>query len=387
MTTNTLRALATALLLSSATVTAAVMTVSPAEAATVRPQVGAALNAAIKDAAAGNGSAANEKIREAESAGNLTPSEQQAIEQTKSYVAAKTGNFAGGGGSATAAKAKFANDYNAGRYSAVVGEDADLLRKYGAMDGQSEVIVAQAYYLMHDYDQCMRMVRGMGRAGQSTMELLMRCAYETHDEQAMQGALEQLVVDYNQPKYWSDLLDSADRTSGLSNPDTLDVFRMRLLTGTMKGASDYQTAGEIAIQLGFPTEGAAFVQKGVDLKLIDASKGSRLLTLAKTAAAADVASLPKMAAAASAAKTGDADIKLGEDYWGMGRFKDAVDAIKEGISKGTSSPDEAQIRLGMAYIGLHQRDSAVHALSQVSKSAPPHTQTIARMWSIVARTH
>lgn len=383
MIAKTLRILATALLVMTAAGGVTVLSLSPAAAATVRPQVGSALQAAIKEAAAGNGGAAMAKIHEAESVPNLTASEQQAIEQTKNYVAAKTG----AGGGTTGCKAKFANDYNAGRYSAVVGEDAECLRKAGGLDGQSEVVIAQAYYMMHDYDTCVRYVRDMGRAGQSTLELLMRCAYEAHDEQAMQSALEQLVVDYNQPKYWSDLLSSADRTSGLSNPDMLDVYRLRQLTGTMRNASDYETAAEIAIQLGFPTEGEAVVTKGLQLKLLDPSRGARLLNLAKTQAAADVANLAKTQAAATAAKTGDALVKLGEDYWGMGRYGDAVTSIKAGIAKGVANPDEAQIRLAMAYIGLHQRESAVHALSAVSKSTPAHTQTIARLWSIYARTH
>ena len=384
MNSKQLRALATALLLSTGIAAGmSIVAASPAEAATVRPAVGSALNAAIRDAGSGNGSAAMEEIRKAESLPNLTSSEQSAIEQTKNYVAAKTG----AGGGATGAKAKFANDYNAGRYSAVVDGDADELRKTGAMDGEDELIVAQAYYLMHDYSSCIRHVRGLGRAGQNTLELLMRCAYEAHDEDAMQGALEQLVVDYNQPKYWSDLLDSADRSNGLSNPDTLDVYRLRLLTGTMSTPADYETATEIAIQLGFPTEAQAIAQKGLQLKLLDPSRGARLFNMAKTQSATDMANLAKTAAAATAAKTGDASVKLGEDYWGMGRYQDAVTAIKAGIAKGVTNPDEAQIRLGMAYIGLHQRDAAVHALNGVSKSAPAHTLTIARLWSIYARTH
>lgn len=384
-----LRTLAKALLVTTTlSAGASLLLATPSDAAgTVRPQVGNALKAAISDANAGHGEAAAEEIRKAESAGSLTSSEQQAIEQTKSYVAAKTGNTSAGGGSAVVAKAKFANDYRAGRYNDVVGPDADLLRKYGAMDAQSEQVIAQAYYQMHQYDQCMRVVRGMGGANEGALELMMRCAYETHDENTMQSALEQLVVQYNQPKYWSDLLDSADRTSGMTNPDTLDAFRLRILTGTMKTASDYQTAAEIAIQLGFPAEGAAIAQKGLDLKLIDANRGQRLLTLAKQAAAADAANLPKTIAAASAAKTGDASVKLGEDYWSQGRYKEAVEAIKAGIGKGVSNPDEAQIRLGMAYIGLRDRDAALHALNSVSKSAPQHTRTIARLWSIYARTH
>src|ERR1700677_2958587 len=122
MTSSNFRALATALLLTTATTASAAVTMSTAaQAATVRPQVGADLQAAIKDAGSGSGSAAMAKIHDAESQPNLTPSEQQAIAQTKEYVAAKTGT----GGGTTGAKAKFANDYNAGRYSAVVGEDAD----------------------------------------------------------------------------------------------------------------------------------------------------------------------------------------------------------------------------------------------------------------------
>jgi hypothetical protein len=385
MTSSKFRALAAALLLSTASAAGiAVVSSAPAEAAsTVRPQVGAALQAAIKDASSGQGNAAMEKIHEAESVGSLTPSEQQAIAQTKEFVAAKTG----AGGGATGAKAKFANDYNAGRYSAVVGEDADGLRKAGVMDASSEVIIAQAYYLMHNYDECVRYVHNLGRVGQSTLELLNRCAYEAHDEQSQQAALEQLVVDYNQTKYWSDLLASADRTGGMSTADTLDAYRLRFLTGTMRNASDYETATEIAIQLGFPSEAINYAQKGIDAKQLDAARGAKLLNLAKSQAAADMAALPKTQAAAAAAKNGDADVKLGEDLWGMGKYQDAVTAIKAGIAKGPTNPDEAQIRLSMAYSGLKQRDQAVQALKAVSKTAPPHTLTIARLWSIYARTH
>ena len=383
MTSSKFRALAAALLLSTATATGAVLLTTTAVEAAVRPAVGKALNEAIADAKAGNGNAALAKIHEAESVGGLTPQEQQAIAQTKEFVAAKTG----AGGGAVGAKAKFANDYNAGRYSAVVGEDADGLRKAGAMDAQSEVIIAQAYYLMHNYDECVRYVHNLGRVGQSTLELLDRCAYEAHDEQSQQAALEQLVVDYNQTKYWADLLSSADRTGGMSTGDTLDVYRLRFLLGTMRNASDYETATEIAIQLGFPSEAVNYAQKGIDTKALDAARGAKLLNLAKSQAAADVANLAKTQAAANAAKNGDALVKLGQDLWGMGKFQDAVTAIKAGIAKGTTSPDEAQIHLAMAYTGLHQRDAALQALKSVSKSALPATQTIARLWSIYARTH
>jgi hypothetical protein len=385
MTSSKLRALAAALLFTTAT-TAGVtaLATATAQAAGVRPAVGNALNAAEKAAAAGNANAANEKIHEAESVPNLTATERQMIDAVKNYVAAKTGT----GGGAIGARVKFANDYSAGRYSAVVGPDADELRKTGAMTAEDELVIAQAYYLMHNYEECIRYIHAMGHVSQQTLELLNRCAYEAHDVEAQQAALEQLVVQYNQSKYWADLLDNAERTPALNNQDTLDIYRVRLLTGAMKGASDYETATEIAIQLGFPTEAQTFAQKGLDAKQLQPDRGARLLGMAKQQSAADAAGFAKAQAAANAAKSGDALVKLGQDLWGMGKYQDALDSVKAGIAKGNlTNPDDAQIRLAMAYIGLHQRDAAVHALAQVSKTAPAHTQAIARLWSVYARTH
>jgi hypothetical protein len=379
-----LRTLAAALLITTATATGAMLVTTTAVEAAVRAAVGKALNEAINDAKNGNGNAAMGKIHEAESVPNLTSAEQQAIAQTKEYVAAKTG----AGGGKTGTQAKFTNDYLAGRYSSVVGPDADELRKAGAMTGEDELLIAQAYYLMHNYEDCIRHIRAMGRLSQQELELLNRCAYEAHDTAAQQAALEQLVVDFNQQKYWADLLDNADRTSGLNNQDTLDIYRVRLLTGTMKGKADFETATEIAIQLGFPLEAQAFAQKGLDTKQLDADRGARLLNMAKTQAATDAAAFAKAQAAANAAKTGDALVKIGDQLWSQGKYQDSLESVKAGIAKGgLTNADAAQISLARAYIGLHQRDQAVKALAEVSKSAPAHTLALAKLWSIFARTH
>ncbi len=350
----------------------------PAEAA-ARPAVGKLLQDAIRLAGSGNTSGASEKVREAEGVGSLTSGDQQAIEQTKSYIAAKSGS------GATGSKAKFANDYNAGRYHDVVGEDADELRKAGQYDGESELVVAQAYYLMGDYSSAIHMLRDMH--GAQALALLMSAAYKSGDNDAMRVAAEQLIVDFNQPKYWSDLLTMADRQPGMSPENTMDVYRLRLLTGTMRNADDYTTAAEVAIQIDCPTEAQGIAQKGIDAKLLTGDRTVRLMNMAKTQAAAEAVNLPKEAAAANAAKTGDADIKLAAQYWGLGRYQDAQAAAKAGIAKGVADSDLAQIRLAMADIGLHQRDAAVHALNAVSGSAKPGDALLAHLWSIFARTH
>lgn len=373
-----LRALAMALCLGSAIgVVGALPMAVPAEAG-ARPAVAKLLQEAVHLAGSGNTSGASEKVRQAEGVGSLTSGDQQLIEQVKSYIAAKNGS------GATGSKAKFASDYDKGNYRAVVGEDAEELRKAGQYDGESEIVVAQAYYQLGEYATAIRMLRDMH--GQQPLELLMSAAYQSHDSDAMRAAAEQLIVSYGQTKYWTNLLTLADGTPGMSPENTMDVYRLRLLTGTMRNDGDYTTAAEVAIQVDCPTEAQGIVQKGIDAKLLTGDRTVRLMTMAKTQAAAEAANLPKEAAAANAAKTGDALIKLSGQYWGIGRYQDAQDAAKAGIAKGVTNSNLAQIRLGMADIGLHQKDAAVHALNAVA-NAKPGDAVLAHLWSIYAKTH
>jgi hypothetical protein len=172
----------------------------------------------------------------------------------------------------------------------------------------------------------------------------------------------------------------------MSPENTMDVYRLRLLTGTMRNDGDYTTAAEVAIQVDCPAEAQGIVQKGIDAKLLTGDRTVRLMTMAKNQAATEAAGLAQEVAAANAAKTGDASIKLAGQYWGLGRYPDMQAAAKAGIAKGVTDSNLAQIRLAMADIGLHQRDAAVHALNAVANAKPGDT-VLAHLWSIYARTH
>ena len=168
MVSQQFRALAAALVLTTAGVAVGTIATTTVAEAAARPQVGKLLQQAIDLAKGGSTSAANAKVSQAEAVGGLTPGDQAAIAQVKSFIAAKSGT------GATGSKAKFAADYNAGRYQQVVGPDADELRKAGQYDGQSQLIVAQAYYLMGNYAQAIRMWSGM--SGDTAQSLLMSAA-------------------------------------------------------------------------------------------------------------------------------------------------------------------------------------------------------------------
>ena len=82
----------------------------------------------------------------------------------------------GGISSASDAKAKFANDYNAGRYNDVVA-DGELLRKFNVLDIQSRLIIAQAYYKAGDFAGCARYAKNLG-GNETAQQLQARCTYE-----------------------------------------------------------------------------------------------------------------------------------------------------------------------------------------------------------------
>ncbi len=127
MTASRLRAVATAFLLGTATVCGGAMILSAPASAAVRAIVGKPLQEAQSLAAQGNYKAAMAKVNEAAAATGKTAEEDKIIGQMKEYIAIKSGDTS----TAAGAKAKFANDYNARNYKAVI-EDSEALKKTGA---------------------------------------------------------------------------------------------------------------------------------------------------------------------------------------------------------------------------------------------------------------
>jgi hypothetical protein len=356
----------------------------------VRPQVGKPLQEAIQDANHGNASGANDAVRRAASVGGLTAAEEQAIAQTRSFIAAKTGNFSGGGGSATAAAAKFAADYNAGRYTAVTGEDVDLLKKYGAFTAQDQIIVAQAYYLSGRAAQAVTYLKPLvagARPSLDALNLLQSAAYKAGDNDTLRYALEKLVTNYPSQKSWGDLLQLAENAKGLKDRQTLNLYRLRLRTNTLKTADDYTTAAEMALEFGSAAEAADFVQKGIDAKVLSGDRATKLLNTAKAQDAATQAGFAKQAAAAAKARTGDDAINLGEEMAGAGQAhaQDAITEMQQGIQKGATDKGDAQIELGLAYLDAGQKDAAIRAFNAVP-STDANNSMIAHFWSIYAKT-
>jgi hypothetical protein len=378
-----LRAAATALLLGMAVVTAGgILSAAPAEAA-VRSSVGKPLQEAIAAVKAGNCQGATANIHKAEAVGGLSAEEEKILTQTKQYAEV---TFKGQCGvtSSQGAQAKFDADYNARRYRDVIA-DEDLLRKFNALNSQNMVVIGQAYYLSGDYRACVKYANAHTGAGPSMLDLALRCAYETHDPTLMREAAESLVASNGSPKNWSQLLAIAEGAKQLTDPQTRDLYRLAYMTGAMAKADEYMTLAQLLLAARLPSEARAVVERGMQAKLLVDARAQRLYALTKTNQAGDVANLPKAAAAAQKASKGDDLVNLGEDYTGMGKFPEAIQAIQAGIAKGVSDMDNAQVRLAVAYYGAKQKPQALAALAKATNS--PNGSMVARMWATYIRQH
>jgi tetratricopeptide (TPR) repeat protein len=377
------RAVATALVIGTAAIAVAGVVFSSPAVAAVRPSVGKPLQEAQALAAQGNYQGAMGKIRQAEAVGGLSAEEQKIVGQMRDYIAVKSGGSVGVT-SAVSAQAKFDSDYRSGRYRDVIAGES-MLRKYNALNAGNMVLIAQSYYQLGNYRECVNYANDHASAGVAILERGAQCAFKSGDDNLMRAAAEQLVTASPTPQHWNQLLNQTERTKGLTDPQTLDIYRLKYMTGTMKGADDYFTLAQLLIAARLPSEARAVVEKGMSLKLMVDQRAQRLYGLTKQNQAGDIANLGKTAAAAQKSPKGDDLVKLGEDYTGMGKFKEAIDAIQSGIGKGVKDYDNAQVRLAVAYYGAGQKAQALSALAKAKKS--PNGSMIARLWTFYIRQH
>ncbi|MDR3528734.1 MAG: hypothetical protein P4L57_15800 [Rhizomicrobium sp.] len=375
-----LRAVATALVIGTAALAASSM---PADAA-LRGVVGKPLQEAQSLAAQGNYSAAMAKVRQAEGAGSLTAEEAKTVKQMKDYITVKSGGAAGPVDSAVGAQAKFNADYNAGRYREVIA-DEEVLRKYSVLNANAQVVIAQAYYQLGQYKECVAYAGNHASAGADMLKRGGLCAFKAGDDALSLEMAEKLVAVSPTPENWAQLLGQAERAKGLSDAQTVDIYRLKLLTGNMKGADDYFTLAQLLIAARLPAEADQVVQKGQAAKLLVDARAQRLIGLVKQSEAADAANFAKAQAAAQKASTGDDLVKLGEDLTGMGKFGEAITAIQAGIGKGVKDADNAQVRLAVALASAKQKPQALAALDKAKST--PNGKLVARMWGAFIRAH
>jgi len=145
---------------------------------------------------------------------------------------------------------------------------------------------------------------------------------------------------------------------------------------------------QLALDAGSPGEAQSILEKGFEKKVFpDAraqAKNKRLLDSAKHRAAADLAALPKMDKDAAADKNGAKDVAVGLAYLGYHQYDKAVTALSRGLSKpGVHNEAEARLLLGIAELEAGKKDEAVKSFKAVK--GDPKLERLANLWNLHAR--
>src|SRR4029077_15646400 len=171
---------------------------------------------------------------------------------------------------------------------------------------------------------------------EDVLSLLLNAQIKNMDEGGARQTLDQLATISAKPEVWGQGMDFALGTMGISDHQLLNLYRLSILTGTMKD-TDYAAMATIDLQNGLPKEAVAVLTK--------ANKSGELLTQANGLAARD--DLDALATEAAKQTNGEVDVKLGESYYTYGQYDKAVAALEKGIQKGgLKDAADAQTTLG-----------------------------------------
>ncbi len=382
-----------------------------AQADAVRPEVGKHL----KDAAAlikgAKYKEALAKVRDAEGVAGRTPAENNAIEGMRFSAAmgvsdadsmAKAFDALKAAGKLTAPQQLQYMEAIAGTYlRAGNGAKAlDWSNKYFAAGGTSatmKTVQTQAQLRSGDMGAVLKdtlaEVQADEKAGktpsQDKLNLLLYAASKKGDSATESLATEKLLNYYPRKELWAQILGTLPQRKGFSPRFGLDVYRLKLATGNMRGADDYMEMAQLAAQAGFPEEGKQVVEKGLAANVLgqgaEGARHKRLLDLMVKKIGEAKAGEAEALKAANDSKAGDELVKLGLAKTFRGESAEGIKLIEAGIAKGNlKRADDAQLYLGLAQFNAGDAAKAQHSW-RAAKGADGAGE-LARLWSIHARS-
>jgi hypothetical protein len=137
-------------------------------------------------------------------------------------------------------------------------------------------------------------------------------------------------------------------------------------------------------QAGFPIDAAKVMEAGFKAGVLSTAEHKQLYDLVVKDAADDIKNMARTSAEAAKAKEGPGLFNSGLNYVYNGEGDKGLNMMEQGIKRpGIRRPEDARLRLGIAYALSGERDAAVETLAQV-KSAEGAAE-VARLWTAYAK--
>ena len=195
--------------------------------------------------------------------------------------------------------------------------------------------------------------------------------------------LSAVVVDWIKAAPTADIVRDAARivgdSSGLSDADQIDLFRLQHAAGALKGESDYFRYANTALIKGFPGEAKTVLDQGFAAGAINKSRPvfTSVYTSSSSKVAADKASLGTTEKNGLAAATARQAVVAGDVFLGYGDYAKAAALYQAALTKSGADANLINLRLGEALAGARDKAGAQAAFAKVTGPQQPTAQ----LWS------
>jgi tetratricopeptide (TPR) repeat protein len=192
----------------------------------------------------------------------------------------------------------------------------------------------------------------------------------------------QWVAAYPSTESWRNSIAIFRNLTSQDVEGTLDLLRLMQAAGALSSPADYNLfATAAADQANFP-EAQAVIDAGIAAKQVDPTSPLFRDTIAGLRAKPKLTDAA-LAEAVKSATTGQAMVRVADRAYGMGQYAKAAELYRQGMAKGVSDANVANLHLGMALARAGDKAGATAAFNAVTGTRAD----IAKYWLLYVNTH
>lgn len=249
----------------------------------------------------------------------------------------------------------------------------------------AHVLLAQAYYqqgrledALAPVEKALRMARNDGRKPKENWLLLARALnFELGHYGQVVEILETLLAEYPRTEYWAQLAAMYGETG--QEKKQLVAYEIAHEQGALDSGRELVLLAQLYLQQDVPYKAAVVLEEGMSAGQVD--KNARNYRLLSQAWVLSMDSDKAVAALKEAARLSDDPelyLRLSQQYAGLSRWSDAMDAASVALEKGLDDSAEAHMMIGMARFNLGELERARRSFSLAA--ADERNEQAARQW-------
>lgn len=262
----------------------------------------------------------------------------------------------------------------------------------GSVNPQTRVLLVQALLLADDNAAAIKEVNTMieleDKAGRTPSQDMLRlagtAALRADDDALYLRTLERLVLTYPTKDYWTDYIARVSRQPHIAERYMADVFRLKITLNQTLTASQYMFLARTSKQAGFPIDASRVMEHGFSTGILSTAEHKQFRDAMMKEAADDVRNIARSSADAANLKEGPGLFNAGLNYIYNGDAAKGLPLMEEGIKRpGIRRPEDARLRMGIAYALAGERAKAIETLAGVMSTEGG--ADVARLWTAYAK--